>query len=375
MQDIELVINQINKLHIYNEVLNEIKDELEDFLKNTNMDTIEFANSVMFNEEIKANNLIEGYADDIESIDDIVKTNLKNQTAKNNKEQRILNLYNGYKYILKNPQIDKANLKKLYYILSKNLLSDYDLSHMGEYYRNEPVYIFYSDSPYVEPDQGINFNEIDNYMNNLFEYINHNNKFDTKTDFYIKSQIIHFYFVYIHPYFDVNGRTSRTISMWYLLNNEIYPYIIFNRGINFSKNIYYKNIRNTIKYSDITIFLKYMLETVKVELEKEYLIINIESLTQKLSDLEKQTLNYILSMKSDINLKTFSAFYRRFNELKKLKEINQSLLEPLFDKKILLKTGYTSSKIPYNGENNFKFEINRNYLDNDPKKIKRLKLQ
>ena len=43
---------------------------------------------------------------------------------------------------------------------------------------------------------------------------------------------MHFYFVYIHPYFDVNGRTSRTLAMWYLLNEEAYPYIIFNRAIN-----------------------------------------------------------------------------------------------------------------------------------------------
>mgnify|MGYP003296361204 FL=1 len=76
---------------------------------------------------------------------------------------------------------------------------------------------------------------------------------------------MHFYFVYIHPYFDINGRTSRTVAMWYLLNNSIYPYIIFNRGINFDST-YDKTIRECKDRYEITKFLKYMLINVKKEL-------------------------------------------------------------------------------------------------------------
>ena len=72
-------------------------------------------------------------------------------------------------------------------------------------------------------------------MNQLFEFINNNELEETEINKFIKSQIMHFYFVYIHPYFDVNGRTSRTVAMWYLLNNKNYPYIIFNRAIEFNK--------------------------------------------------------------------------------------------------------------------------------------------
>ena len=241
MQNIELLINQITKLHMCMEQLDEIKKELEDFLKITDMNNISFAKNVMFSEEIKTNNLVEGYIDDLQLIDEVVKSNPKNKNAPNNKEQRILNLYNGYKYILNNRKIDKDTLKKLYSILSKNLLTKQELMDMGEYYRNEPVYIYYSSNLSKEPDEGIDSKLIDEYMDSLFNYINKGNSFKTQTDFYIKSQIIHFYFVYIHPYFDVNGRTSRTLSMWYLLNNNIFPYIIFNRGINYNKNMYYKN--------------------------------------------------------------------------------------------------------------------------------------
>ncbi len=368
MSNIELFINQMNRVHINSSFIDDIKNELEEFLYDTNMNNINFVKNVMLSEEIKANNLVEGYFDDIESIESIIKSKKK---ASNIKEQRILNLYKGYRYILKREVINKENLKKLYNILSKNLLENNDLENMGDYYRTKPVYIFYSSDISKEPDEGVPSSDIDSYMNALFDFINDKNNINTITDYYIKSQIIHFYFVYIHPYFDVNGRTSRTMSMWYLLNNKSYPYIIFNRGINFDKSTYYRSIRETKKYGNITIFLKYMLKTVKLELEKEYLIIIIESLSQKLSLEERETLNYILSMKSDKNLKSFNAFYKRFNEHRNLKDIHELLLEPLFDKNILLKTGNTNSKI-YNGEHNFNFEINKKYLDYDKSKIKRL---
>ena len=75
---------------------------------------------------------------------------------------------------------------------------------------------------------------------------------------------MHFYFVYIHPYFDVNGRTSRTMSMWYLLKNEAYPFIIFNRGISFKGSKYDRVIKDTKESNDMTCFLLMMLETLKV---------------------------------------------------------------------------------------------------------------
>lgn len=369
MEKIDLFINDLRNLYINSESLMQIKSELEEFIKFIPMNNLSFAKNVMLSEEIKSNNLVEGYLDDLKHIDEVVKS----KDIESPKDQRILNLYKGYKYILKQKNINKESLKNLYSILSKNLLIAYDINHMGKYYRNDKVFIYNSSDISKEPDEGLPCNKIEEYMDYLFEYINSNNNLETQTDFYIKSQIMHFYFVYIHPYFDVNGRTSRTTSMWYLLNNEVYPYIIFNRGINFDKSTYYRAILEAKKYGNITIFLKYMLENVKIELEKEYLILNIESLTEKLSVQEKQTLNYILSMKQQRNLKTFNEFYSRFNDRRKLKEVNETLIEPLLEKNIIEKKGKTKGKI-YNGNNNFRFEIKDSLMDKDENKIKRLVL-
>src|SRR5690606_40031597 len=57
-------------------------------------------------------------------------------------------------------------------------------------------------------------------LDKLISFLSSDSYNGSMTDSYIKSQIVHFYFVYIHPYYDVNGRTSRTLSMWYLFEKE-----------------------------------------------------------------------------------------------------------------------------------------------------------
>ena len=54
--------------------------------------------------------------------------------------------------------------------------------------------------------------------------------------------------VYIHPYYDVNGRTARTLSLWYLLQKKTYPFVIFNRGISLSKGEYKHNVKKSYRF-------------------------------------------------------------------------------------------------------------------------------
>lgn len=171
-------------------------------------------------------------------------------------------------------------------------------------------------------------------MNQLFEFINNNELEETEINKFIKSQIMHFYFVYIHPYFDVNGRTSRTVAMWYLLNNKNYPYIIFNRAIEFNKKNYEPNIIKGRNYGDITLFIKYMLTSVEKELEKEYLIHSIEETTKEyLSKYDLQMLEYLLTMNGNITLKDLLTTYNRYNEKENTERVLEEKIKPLIEKK------------------------------------------
>ena len=230
-------------------------------------------------------------------------------------------------------------------MLSEGLLSQEDLSNMGEYYRLNPVYIFCSSIITKEPYEGADAALLEERMNILLEYLNSKNNFTSMTDYFIRSQIAHFYFVYLHPYYDINGRTARTTAMWYLMNNKAFPYIIFNRAIQLDKNKYYKVIIDGRRFHNVTYFLNYMLKNTLVELEKEYTMEMIsDNAMYELSDGDIQTLYYILSMKGNLTYFDFCTFYNRFNSKKKRNSIHKEVIVPLLEKGIILEGRKTNTQ-------------------------------
>ena len=363
-------------LTIDNDRLKPEKEELERFTDDFKYSkTLKHAKEVLFLHEIQANNFIEGYKDDVETIYNVIHKCSTISDPK--KKQRILNLYKAYKYILNRRVINKETLKGLYSHLSKDLLSSYDLAHMGKYYREGPVYIYYSTRTDIDPDKGMEYEELDSYMDTLLEYININNQNLSPVDLFIKSQIIHFYLVYVHPYFDINGRTSRTLGMWYLLNNKANSFVIFNRSIPLHKPEYYRVIRDTKKFRNATYFLHYMMEHTREELEKEYVMTMIkDSSNIELTSLDFQTLHYILSLKTNITYLDFARFYNNQNERKKPSEIYEQMIIPLLDKNIIVQGDTTNKMVSFSNDNyNHYFEINKNLYEYNPEKINHLKLK
>lgn len=365
--------NKNRYFYINEDMLKEKEEELEEFiLKSGKMNTLSFAKKVLLFNEVQSNNSVEGYYDDIEKIKKVVNEKKIYKNSQEKDKLRIINLYEGYRYILDNKDITKETLKELNLILSKGLLDDEDYKNMGEYYRKNPVYIYYSSDVTKRPDMGLDASLIEDKMDELLDFMNNYSFDDTKTMSYLKSQILHFYFVYIHPYYDVNGRTARTTSMWYLLNNNVYPYVIFNRGIQINKNEYYKIIRETKKYSNISLFLKYMMNTVLAELEKEYIMQLIaNSCSKKLETLDYQTLHYLLSIKGNITVSDFANMYNRYNDKKKVLKIEEEMILPLIEKDILIKTRETNGHLS-SFKNNYELAFNFKYVDYDDNLIKNI---
>ena len=355
------------------DILKEIEEELEIFLLEEDfMNTRDFSKKVMFNQEIKANNTVEGYNDSVSFIKKVIENASEEQNIE--KRNRIINLYNGYQYILKGQDITEENVLKLYKILSKDLLEEYDLSHMGEKYRKAPVYILKSGRLDDSMDEGIPYEKIEEYMDSYFEFIDTFKVDDSQTEEFIKSQIMHFYFVYIHPFFDINGRSSRTIAMWYLLNKEVYPYIIFNRGINFDSN--YDRVIGTSKTRlDITEFLKYMLISVKKELEKEYIIHNLDSQSERQwHTIDYQALNYFLALNGEKTVLDYATKYNRLNTKKNTKTIFENMLLPMIEDETL-KITRTTKKNMFENVPNLVLELNKDKVNEiNLEKVKRLKL-
>lgn len=345
---------------------------IENFLEETpNMNTLEFASDALEYKELKANNNIEGITDDIEEIEKAIR-NEKNIPW--NKKERIINLHRGYRYILTHKNINKESLRELYAILSEGLLDEYSINNMGQYYRNKPVYILWDGRLDMQPIKGINEKEIDDYMNNLLNFIN-TYEANTSMDNFIKSQIMHFYFVYIHPYFDVNGRTARTTAMWHLLNEEAYPYIIFNRAISLNKRKYTYKLNDVRRRGDITLFLRYMLKEVLKEFEKEKIISNIkENSNQEITRPEAQIIEYLLTLKGELTILDLATKYNAYNMYKEPEEIASSYIYPLIEKGILINSGPTKHRLTKDMPN-IKLAISSDLLDIDKDKIKSINLQ
>ncbi len=276
------------------------------------------------------------------------------------------NLERAYKYILTKKEINKDNLKELYELLSNGLLNDYSIENMGEYYRSKGVYII-KNGNYSKLITGVDQNEVDNYMNDLLEYINSSN-LGNEYEKYLKSQIIQYYLIYVHPFFDINKRTARTTALWYLLNEKNLPALMFNKGIYFSKKGYNQTVLSGREDGDITLFLDYSLKSLKTQLIKEGIIADIEtSLDIKLAGEERETLEFFLSTNGIITAKDLISTYKHFNSSETPLKIVSDHIIPLIDKKILLRGPESNSKIT-NNQSNFFLSLNEDLLDKGKRK-------
>ena len=370
---LDLPLENGQKFFFKKDYLNELSDEISAFLADSDsMKNIDFAKKVLFSHELQSNNQVEGYHDDVEIIDSIIKRKIRD-IKDVEKQKRILNLYRGYKFILKYKQVNPKSLRKLYDVLSNGLLIPYDLKYMGELYREDVVYILSDVISHDELDQGVDYHNIEKLMESYFAFYNEKIDSDIVMN-YVRSQILHFYFVYIHPYFDVNGRTSRTMSMWYLIKNEAYPFIIFNRGIPLHCGNYYSEIKRSKISHDLTGFLLYMLMEVKIELEKEYVVQSVDASTNyHLTSEDFQTILYFLSINGNRTALDFGTIYNHFIDKRKIKEIYEKMIVPLIDKDILKVTKYCK-KAMYGDVSNIELELNKQNIDLNPQKIKRIKV-
>ena len=366
-----LKLDSTRRLNVNYQYLEPYKDDIMRFLDNDDMRTLSFAKRAMMSQEIKANNTIEGITDDLSIIDEVIK----NKSSLSDREKkRIINLYHGYQYILTHKDINKETLRELYLLLSDEILGDYDKTSMGEYYRTKPVYILKGSSLNNDYYEGINPKQIDCYMNYFIDYINSDFLTGNEIDSFVKSQIMHFYFVHIHPYPDVNGRTSRTVAMWYLLNQKSYPYVIFNRAISFSKSMYEKNLIITRDTDNITLFLKYMLKNTLLELEKEYIIGNIKRNSDaNLTKVDLQMIEYLLTTNSNLTAKDLATTYNSYNDHRRINMIIDERIMPLVEKNIFVRKNNTKGFID-GVRHNFNIGINKDLLDIKKEKIKYLKI-
>lgn len=202
-------------------------------------------------DEAYYSSVIEGAVSTRKRAGDMIKNHLK---PRDYSEQMIMNNHNAMDYIINN--LDKPISEEIFLKLHK-IITDGTLEkeNITEKYRDDWVGVqdlSTGETVYSAPK----YTEVQWMMDNLFEFANSDTP---EINPIIKASIIHFYIVYVHPFFDGNGRTSRAFMVFYLLKQKCYffRYLSISKAIKDKKVQYYKSILDCEENAtDVTYFIE-----------------------------------------------------------------------------------------------------------------------
>ncbi len=244
----------------------------------------------------------------------------------------IKNMQNAISYITtEKPAFNKENLFKLYNYLSKDCLDEDDRIKQGFYYRDDIVS--------VGGFEGAPANKIEECMDSLFEFASDKQNIEKYN--ILLPHICHYYILYVHPYFDYNGRTARMVAFWLnSINNLLIAPYFMSEAINENKKEYYKALTNTrITNNDLTYFLGYILDSA---IKFNYVYKNLEEIRKMLSKsgdfLTSTELTYLkkIIVHSSENYFNYKMFFEYINGTMS-KQAGLKILNRLTDYGILIK--------------------------------------
>ncbi|NWO18412.1 Fic family protein [Leptotrichia sp. oral taxon 223] len=210
---------------------------------------------IMVNEIIKSNG-IEGVYTTKKDVYDSMNSN---------KKYRFSGIVKKYKQITEN-KIEKINsaeeIRKIYdEVFSEEIMINPENQLDGKLFRKGLVYV--TDSSMKNVHLGDSNEElILKHIQNLIIFMNKKD-----INFLLKACITHYYFEYIHPFYDGNGRFGRLIFSMYLARKlDVFTglslsYAIFSEKEKYSK--LFLNTSNSKNFGEITFFLIGMLELIK----------------------------------------------------------------------------------------------------------------
>lgn len=211
-----------------------------------------YFNKLIIN-EAQSNNEIEG----IRSTKKELKEALSALNKTEFKNKRFIGLMKSYLYI---DQIDAFEHVQDFRVLYDDLVADEvkkDDTPDGEFFRKE----------YVEINDGMTTTHIGitsekkiiEALGNLIQYLQN----ESQPPLY-RYMVAHYYYEYIHPFYDGNGRTGRLIVGSYLSRYlEKYSAITFSYAVNKDKAKYYKSLEEIpapFNQGDMTFYLINMLQ-------------------------------------------------------------------------------------------------------------------
>ena len=222
----------------------------------------EIINKILSNELDKTNK-IEG----IETIKSEIYSSLKDDKKSSKKNNKLEGIVKKYKDIMEKnfkdtQHIDSlSSFRKIYDEMFEGFEKSGNYKLDGKYFRKDTVKVINGLGNTIHI--GINGEEaIEKNIEDLIQFMNRKD-----IPFLIKASISHFFFEYIHPFYDGNGRFGRYLLSLYLAR-KLDILTAFSVSYSISKNLddYYKSfveVEDVNNYGEITFFVENILKTVK----------------------------------------------------------------------------------------------------------------
>ena len=288
----EIIIKNSNKINLISNELPEIavKDIIMKILSN----------------ELYKTNKIEG----IETVKSEIYSSLKEDRKISKKSNKLDGIVKKYRDIMeknfKDTQyIDSlSSFRKIYDEMFEDFEKSGNYKLDGKYFRKDTVKVINGLGNTIHI--GVNGEEaIEKNMENLIQFMNRKD-----IPFLVKASISHFFFEYIHPFYDGNGRFGRYLLSLYLAR-KLDILTAFSVSYSISKNLddYYKSfveVEDVNNYGEITFFVENILKTIKSGQEMIIELLNdsimrfnhsmeiLKEITKKLSEKENIMLQIYL---------------------------------------------------------------------------------
>lgn len=275
--------------------------------------------------ELYKTNKIEG----IETVKSEIHTSLKDNRKANKKVNKLDGIIKKYKDIMEKnfkdtQHIDSlSSFRKIYDEMFEDFEKSGNYKLDGKYFRKDTVKVINGLGKTIHI--GINGEEaIKKNMENLIQFMN-------KKDipFLVKASISHFFFEYIHPFYDGNGRFGRYLLSLYLAR-KLDILTAFSLSYSISKNLdnYYKSfveVEDVNNYGEITFFIDNILKTIKSgqEMIIELLSDSVMKFKHSMEILKEITKK--LSEKENIMLQIYLQNYL-FNDFEEITNVELSYI-------------------------------------------------
>ena len=248
---------------------------------------------------------------------------------KNKDEFMLINNHKAMRWIKEHSTESVSNqlILTIHKIISQNALRGDDANFCGKF-RDGPVY--------VGEHEGICHTKIEETLNEVIETINDHSRF---LHGLIKGILLHYFIAYIHPFFDGNGRTARTLFYFKMIKNDLKFVELLAISANLKEHgkRYEKSFELVKEHEwDMTFFIDFCLDSLVVALKNAEKKVNFLISFSKFKDLMGVNSNQVLLLQRmalnkhrDITIEEYAG------DLGKSREIARRELKDLLQKGLL----------------------------------------